>query len=921
MLSLAVFHPCLDATVKRYNPVRLRTEYELAVDPRPSIYVATTDFHDTIPCGPKRCVQPLSIMVSEQVRTAPAPGSTGSALKPLSCIECQKRKVKCDKRIPCTSCTQRGVDCHPAAVDPNKPRKKRFAERVLLDRIRKYEALLEAAGIDKDEDTSQFDAQAVTRKRPRLSSTSSTSSSVSGSSCSNGKSSPTTPPPRTVTIDPDIGHIESILETVSPFDGVCHGTPQSERGPGLTSSTINSNGATSPAFSLSTPVHHQANHAVSSALVIHKHLDLMYPDDGSKHFVFDDPSPDEPLEHGEASLMFRLLHTYQQNVHPIIKVIHMPTVRERLCDITADPKTASPSDHALFFAINYLVVNTLSPEDTERLFGAREKVSVSEEYRRKTRTALGRAGVWRSSHLATLQAYVLYLLSVTKDVDPRTYAIYVANAGRMAQRLVALYKRQYTVVSSTTSRSAVDREMANRLWWEIQLCDMRSCEKAGVTSYPSLATAMNALPKSSSDEDLEQLIPPTTQSTAPTATSADAWMPAPPNTECLFLLLRCEIAQFNLHPPWSLQHPGHPLQHHLFRRTAFSQQHLKAHEQPGVTLESRLAAIDTFERYIWQRYFDPAHATSSILVQYARHHARIWIDKMRVLEHLNHRSAERDIEIVRLCTVQVEETVKLFANAQYLRFQWYTYSQLPFFAFVVLLDLLRSHTTGPLIDRAWAAIEGSALIWRPDLKSKKQTGSRADSPNIHVELDVKDKKTAMQIRGSMLVALMVAAWERRSQALAALNKSGSSPPPEPVIVTAMRSAAAIHRARLHPTSSALTNAATPTFLPKSRLHPGQDSLQQHEAQGAQKYLDGQQSEATQQTFGEIDFNQDWAAFLDPLSGTTGSAYDDMLNLNSLLQSSVDLDWTAWFGPSMGPTPYNGAGIAGTSSSAEFLPSL
>ena len=65
----------------------------------------------------------------------------------LACVACQHRKIKCNREFPCSHCVKNGVQCIPANLVP-KQRKRRFAERELLDRLRQYEALLQQHEID-----------------------------------------------------------------------------------------------------------------------------------------------------------------------------------------------------------------------------------------------------------------------------------------------------------------------------------------------------------------------------------------------------------------------------------------------------------------------------------------------------------------------------------------------------------------------------------------------------------------------------------------------------------------------------------------------------------------------------------------------------------------------------------------------------
>lgn len=66
----------------------------------------------------------------------------------LACVRCQHRKVKCDRRFPCANCTTARAQCIPATVTSRGQRKRRFPERELLERLRKYEDLLRQNNIN-----------------------------------------------------------------------------------------------------------------------------------------------------------------------------------------------------------------------------------------------------------------------------------------------------------------------------------------------------------------------------------------------------------------------------------------------------------------------------------------------------------------------------------------------------------------------------------------------------------------------------------------------------------------------------------------------------------------------------------------------------------------------------------------------------
>lgn len=58
----------------------------------------------------------------------------------LACLTCQQRKVRCDRKFPCANCVRHQVECEPALAP--RRRRRRFPERELLSRIRRYEDTL-----------------------------------------------------------------------------------------------------------------------------------------------------------------------------------------------------------------------------------------------------------------------------------------------------------------------------------------------------------------------------------------------------------------------------------------------------------------------------------------------------------------------------------------------------------------------------------------------------------------------------------------------------------------------------------------------------------------------------------------------------------------------------------------------------------
>lgn len=71
----------------------------------------------------------------------PSPSQPLKPQRVLACILCQQRKIKCNRKFPCENCIKSRAQCVPA-TQVSRQRRRRFPERELLERLRRYEDLL-----------------------------------------------------------------------------------------------------------------------------------------------------------------------------------------------------------------------------------------------------------------------------------------------------------------------------------------------------------------------------------------------------------------------------------------------------------------------------------------------------------------------------------------------------------------------------------------------------------------------------------------------------------------------------------------------------------------------------------------------------------------------------------------------------------
>lgn len=111
--------------------------------------------------------------LSQPSRTAngPSPGTAPTPTpNPRSCITCRRRKVKCDKKNPCSHCVRAKIDCvfpGPGRA-PRKSRKPPDAE--LLERLRRLEGVVtslnaQVEGHDSNSSTKNNNDDVADRQR------------------------------------------------------------------------------------------------------------------------------------------------------------------------------------------------------------------------------------------------------------------------------------------------------------------------------------------------------------------------------------------------------------------------------------------------------------------------------------------------------------------------------------------------------------------------------------------------------------------------------------------------------------------------------------------------------------------------------------------------------------------------------------
>ncbi|KAI1433855.1 fungal-specific transcription factor domain-containing protein [Xylaria sp. CBS 124048] len=416
-------------------------------------------------------------------------------LNPRSCVTCRRRKVRCDKHMPCGNCRKAQIQCvfpapgraprRPRARDPNAPPKHTSErEMELMKRLRKLEGIVEdlsgqiefetykhsAANSESPEAVSDMVHDIERRK-------------MAASSPGESPSLANAPPGHHLRSRTSTG--SSMTSTLANVKGYHVGDVNKDFGK-LVLNKKGRVGYVSNAFwskitdeieALRSETEQLEDDSSDSSDDENSPVTAdQHADDHTDHhgFIFGYSSSNVDLRrlHPLPSQMLFYWQVYMENVDPIVKLLHVPTMTKIIKDLRSDMSTITPGVEALMFAIYLAAIISLEAEEVMTNFGA-EKTQLISRYRFATEQALARANCLTSSDLVVLQAFVLFLILVRR-FDAKFSTMLTGLVVKIAQSL-GLHRDG----THFDSLSVYEIEMRRRLWWAICVLDLRSAEDQG----------------------------------------------------------------------------------------------------------------------------------------------------------------------------------------------------------------------------------------------------------------------------------------------------------------------------------------------------------------------------------------------------------------------------------------------------------
>ncbi|KAL8688869.1 MAG: hypothetical protein Q9218_005323 [Villophora microphyllina] len=412
-----------------------------------------------------------------------------------SCLECRRRKLRCDKSHPCTNCTKNTRDCvflAPALDSASQMKlteikeKMGSLERVLEQDVARKGATQKPWKADPEGEQVDFSPEPEDQLEPTPLAL---SDAVYDDDADNDLA--------------DLGFAMGRMRLSDRIGGFVRPKMTEEMTESLNE---NSNGNQTIARGSSSP---------------EQPIPFYIPQSSYNKFLAPGPSYIAPsssffFSSGQNTVSLidflpskpiadRLLTQYWHAVHPICRLVHRPSFVRRYNAFWADVEMGlepTGSLQAVVFAALFSGVVSMPDDAVLMAFGTPKKDLV-DNFQMGTETALGRANVIRTTKVETLQALVMYMIPLCRTEISRSHSALVGTALRIAE-CMGLHRD-----GTDYGLNPVDTLVRRLIWYQICFLDIRTCEAQGPRPHIRADEFDTQFPLNVDDEDLERLMPPT----------------------------------------------------------------------------------------------------------------------------------------------------------------------------------------------------------------------------------------------------------------------------------------------------------------------------------------------------------------------------------------------------------------------------
>ena len=413
--------------------------------------------------------------------------------------------------------------------------------------------------------------------------------------------------------------------------------------------------------------------------------------------VSSQPKSNSKPRHPPPERIRQLWQIFIENVDPLTKVVHVPTLRPAIQKAVSNIAAIPRSLEVLMFAIYGAAIMTLKDDDCTQEFGEPRK-SLLSRYISATEAALSRAKFMGTTNIVVLQALVLHLHSVRLIYEPRAIWSLTGVAVRIAQGMGL--ERDGVFLGLPP----FETEMRRRIWWLLKNHDFRTAELCGLAKFRDLDTGAESTkwPTNVNDDQLYPGMPS---------------LPVESNklTDMAFVAMRYELTNFAVARVASFRQQGKDS----------SQWNLHASGSDKAKVDEAFRELEEILETKYIRYCDPSQplhlmtmlmARSAMnIVPFLTHHPRRWAS-------IEQTPASERQWVWEICIKLLEQHDMVQSNPQLKQFAWNAAYNLQWHAFIHVLETLRAYPLTVDAEKAWQLV-GKTYENNPDMvfDTKKPT--------------------------------------------------------------------------------------------------------------------------------------------------------------------------------------------------------
>lgn len=143
--------------------------------------------------------------------------------------------------------------------------------------------------------------------------------------------------------------------------------------------------------------------------MIHHAFDKMFDHQDGFPFVIGGSTTPVTELHPTGMQIFQLWQVYLNNVNPLLKLTHTPTLQGQIIEAAANTSKVPKPLEALMFSIYFVAITSMPEDEVQSMFSV-DKTRLLSKYHHGAQQALINAGFMRSPDIIVLQAYFMYLV-------------------------------------------------------------------------------------------------------------------------------------------------------------------------------------------------------------------------------------------------------------------------------------------------------------------------------------------------------------------------------------------------------------------------------------------------------------------------------------------------------------------------------